>query len=311
VIEPFGELADGRVVHAITLGSPDRLQAQVLTYGGILRELIFLSRGVRHSLVVSLPDLDAYVRDTAFVGIVVGRVANRIDHARFALNGREHQLVANEGVHHLHGGRLGFGKTLWRIVDHDGASRVRLGLHSPAGEEGYPGNLDVSVEYAIKESELTVRFEAVADEDTPFSPTFHPYFNVTPEAELLIQADGYLPLRDADLIPTGEIHAVAGTPFDFRVSRPLQLEYGYDHSWVLNDRRQYDAKLWLSCGIMLTICTNRPGLQFYGGQHSPAFRAICLEPQGLPNAVNVEAFPSIVVKSGTLFHTTFRYRLSD
>jgi aldose 1-epimerase len=323
VIEPFGELADGRIVHAITLGSPDSLQAQVLTYGGILRELLFYSRGTRHSLVVSLPALDSYVRDAAFVGIVVGRVANRIDRARFVLKGREHRLAANDGVHQLHGGRLGFGKRLWRIVDHDGANRLQLALHSPAGEEGYPGNLEATAEYVIDGPELRVRFECLADEDTPFAPTFHLYFNVRPESRLLIHGDAYLPVRDTEMIPTGEVIQVGGSPFDFRTPRfitpdsvreqhpQLRLAGGYDHCWVLNPRRECDAKLRISNAIMLTIRSDCPGLQFYGGQHSAALGGVCLEPQGLPNAVNVPSFPSIIVKSGTLWSTTFRYQLSD
>ncbi len=162
-----------------------------------------------------------------------GGVANRIAGARFTLNGREHRLTANDGANHLHGGKFGFGKRLWRIVEHDGVHRLRLALHSPAGEEGYPGNLDVTVEYVVDGSELRVSFEAQSDEDTPFSPTFHPYFNVPDAAQLLIQADAYLPIAGPDTLPTGEIVSVEGSAFDFRAGRSITPPLDYDHCWVL------------------------------------------------------------------------------
>src|SRR3954470_24804793 len=165
MIEAFGVLDGTQEVQAITLGVKGGLQAQVLTFGGILRRLVFPSRGEMRKLIITLPDLDAYLRDTTYQGIVVGRVANRIGGARFGLKGREYRLTANEGPNQLHGGNLGFGKRLWRVLGLQNAPRHRvlLGLTSPDGEEGYPGNLDVTVEFTVEGSELRVVFEAQAD----------------------------------------------------------------------------------------------------------------------------------------------------
>ncbi len=157
---------------------------------------------------------------------------------------------------------------------------------------------------------LEVRFEGKSDQDTPFSPTFHPYFKLGSGAELSIQAGAYLPVSSCDLLPTGEISTVQGTPFDFRTARAIIQPLSYDHCWILDDHRPFDAELRLSSGVVLTIRSDQPGLQFYAGQHSPALQAICLEPQGLPNAVNTAGFPSIVLRSGTIFSTTFRYDLT-
>jgi aldose 1-epimerase len=162
MIEAFGVLDGTQEVQAITLGVPGGLQAQVLTFGGILRRLTFPVRGVMRELILTLPDLDAYLRDTTYQGVLVGRVANRIGGARFALGGREYRLNANDGPNQLHGGHLGFGKRRWRVLGLQNAPKHRLllGLSSPDGEEGYPGNLDVTAEFTVDDSELRVQFEA-------------------------------------------------------------------------------------------------------------------------------------------------------
>lgn len=325
MMRPFGRLPDGQLVHAITLGAPDTLQAEILTYGGILRRLIVPARGSRGSprdVVLTLPDLAAYVADPAYLGILVGRCANRIANAEFTLSGRRHRLTANEGRNHLHGGALGFGKRLWRLLDlqQTPSSRLRLGLVSPAGEEGYPGNLEVTAEYTLSASELQLRFYAKSDEATPVNFTFHPYFNLSgklglavSEQTLRIAASHYVPV-DSELIPSGKVASVAGTPFDFRVARLLrppqtashpQLEKGggYDHCWALDPKRDCDVELFSPhSGIRMQIKSERRGLQFYGGQYlsrtHPGLHGICLEPQDFPNAANEPAFPSTVLQPG-------------
>jgi aldose 1-epimerase len=336
IIERFGALASGDEVHAITLGVPDGLRAEVLTYGGILRRLVFPSHRGCRDLVISLPDLDAYVRDTTFQGILVGRVSNRIAEARFALDGRTVRLTANDGANQLHGGRLGFGKKLWKVLDLTNGPRQRLslGLHSQAGDEGFPGNLDVTAEITLEGAELRLQFEARCDAATPVSLTWHPYFNlsgdmsrVVGEMLLRIPASSYLPLRDAQLIPTGEIASVDGTPFDFRELRALrrpalssdpQLAYasGYDHCWLLDAARDCDADLQSPfSGVRMKVHADRPGVQFYGGQHLPGAYAglngICLEPQEFPNAVNEPAFPSCIVRPGEAYRSNFVYRFTE
>jgi aldose 1-epimerase len=329
MIEAFGVLDGTQEVQAITLGVKGGLQAQVLTFGGILRRLVFPSRGGMRELIITLPDLDAYLRDTTYQGILVGRVANRIGGARFDLKGREYRLTANDGPNQLHGGNLGFGKRLWRVLGLQNAPRHRvlLGLTSPDGEEGYPGNLDVTVEFTVEGSELRVVFEAQADAATPVNLTYHPYFNFAGDMKLRMPASQFLPVKDSQMIPTGARAAVAGTPFDFRSSRSVeapastahpQLAHaaGYDHCWVLDSPRDCDAELQsASSGVRMTLRSDRPGIQFYGGQHLtavyPELAGICLEPEGFPNAVNEPSFPTSILNAGATYRSAFTYRFDD
>ena len=202
---------------------------------------------------------------------------------------------------------------------------------SPANEEGYPGRLEVTAEVTVDAQELRLQFEASASEATPLNLTYHPYFNLSGDPshpltdhELRIPAAAYLPVQSAALIPIGEIAPVAGTPFDFRRARTFdapdlashaQLEKaaGYDHCWVLDAGRDCDAELHSPrSGVTMTIHSDRPGLQFYGGQKlhgaHPGLHGICLEPQGLPNAVNEPAFPSCILRPGETFRSLFTYR---
>jgi len=322
----FGALEDGREVHAITLGESGGLLAEVLTYGGILRRLVVPVRGMERDVVLTLPDLDAYVRDATFQGVIVGRVANRIAGAQFEIDGRAYRVTANEGANHLHGGRLGFGKKLWRVVDLESPSRLVLGLLSPDGDEGYPGNLEVTAEFVVTGSALTVKFEATCDRATPVAMIYHPYFHLGGEQQLRIAAGSYLPVRDAALIPTGEKASVGGTPFDFRRPRgvnaaqlassshqQLQLASGYDHCFVLDSKRLFDAEVDSpTAGIRLRVLSDQPALQFYGGQHLEAGRTgLCLEPGAPPNAVNDPELGSVVLRPGTTYRARIEYRFGD
>lgn len=335
-IRAFGTLADGRQVDAITLGSPDGLQAEILTYGGLLRRLTFPVGGVRLDLVVSLPDLAAYVADRTYQGVIVGRCANRIAGAGFELHGRRHRVTDNERGNHLHGGALGFGKRLWRVLDlQQGAqARLVLGLDSPAGEEGYPGNLQVTAEFHLEAHELQLRFTARSDAATPLNLTYHPYFNLsgdarrgTGEHRLRINASRFLPVQDASLIPNGELAPVAGTSFDFRTPRPLHpppasahpqlaIAGGYDHCWVLDDGRDCDAELHCpASGLTLSVRSDRPGLQFYAGHGLAGSHAglhgVCLEPQGFPDAVNQHHFPPVILEPQAAGATFLSYLLTN
>jgi aldose 1-epimerase len=332
----FGSLADGTPIEALTLGGADGLQAEILTYGGILRRLTLPTRRGRADLVLGLPDLDAYVGDSAFLGSIVGRFSNRIAGASFTLDGQLHRLSANDGSHHLHGGELGFGKRAWRVLDFTpGArARLRLGLRALAGEDGYPGNLDVSAEFTLDTDRLELRFEARCDAPTPVSLTYHPYFNLSgatgrleDDHWLRICADRFLPVIDRSLIPTGELWPVQDTPFDYRrlrLLRPVAAEAhpqlaaagGYDHCFVVNPGAEVAAELRsVHSGVELRIGTDQPGLQFYGGQalprqHPGVGQGICLEPQGFPNAPNEAAFPSTILRSGLLYSRWLAYTFS-
>jgi aldose 1-epimerase len=338
VITPFGKLEDGRGVESIRLASGG-LEFELLTYGAILRRLAFPVRGERRDCFLHFATLGEYERDRAYVGPVVGRFGNRIANSRFMLDGREHVLAANEGANHLHGGLVGFGKRLWRVVDaHD--DRATLAYRSPAGEEGYPGTLDATIAFELRHDSLTISLSAVTDAPTPVNLTYHPYFNINANARepatdmrLRIPASNYLPVR-AGLIPTGERAPVADTTFDFRASRRLappaadsheqlpssvraQLRDagGYDHCWLLDEDADCACELTSANGdATLTMLGSGPGLQFYNGQflsraHPRLGNGVILEPQGLPNAPNEPGFPSSIVRPGETWRARIEYCL--
>jgi len=331
----FGLLDDGRSVEAIALGDPAGLQVEVLTYGAILRRLTYPVRGVRRDLILHFDRLEDYVRDRAYVGSLVGRFGNRIANSQFELDGVRHRVTANEGVNHLHGGALGFGKRLWRVLEVAGSGypRVLLGLHSLAGEEGYPGNLDATVELIVEPDALRIVLGARCDAPSPVNLTYHPYFNLagdpaTPATDqrLRIPAAHYLPVV-AGLIPTGELAPVEGTTFDFRKGRrvgppaitthpQLALAGGYDHCWALNPDADCACELRSASGdVTLTMRGSGPGLQFYNGQflaqtHPKIGSGIILEPQGFPDSVNQPAFAASIVRPGAPWSATIEYRLA-
>jgi len=334
-MRPFGKLEDGRTVEAIVLGDPQGLQVEVLTYGAILRRLTFPVRGLRRDLILSLPTLEDYVHDRAYVGALVGRFGNRIADARFSLEGREYAVTANEGANHLHGGAQGFGKRLWRVLalHESGAPQLELGLISPAGEEGYPGQLDVTATIAVLPGTLRMTLLARTDAATPVNLTYHPYFNLAADARvpatrqsLRIPASHYLPVRSG-LIPTGEIASVEGTAFDFRHTRTLAppdpgsvaqlaLAGGYDHCWVLDPGADCACELHSpDDDLTLTMSGSGPGLQFYNGQflartYPDIGSGVILEPQGLPNAPNERGFPSSILRPGDEYRAEIAYHLA-
>ena len=328
VIRHFGRLGDGRNVEAITLGGPEGLQAEVLTYGGILRRLSFPVGGERRELVLALDGLEQYEQDRAYVGPVVGRFANRIAQGSFAIDSHAYQLTRNENPNHLHGGTAGTGKRLWQVLQAS-ADTLTLALHSPAGEEGYPGNLDITLELSLLPDALRISFTALADAPTPVNLTWHPYFNLGGMASshwLRIPASHYLPVGPG-LIPTGSIASVEGTPFDFRAGRilmppplhthpQLSLGGGYDHCWVLDDEADCHCELRSPRGdITLRMEGSGPGLQFYGGQflskaHPLTGSGLALEPQGLPDAPNHPGFPDSILRPGGIYRASINYRVS-
>lgn len=323
----FGHLDDVSV-NAFHLGQPDGLQAEVLQYGGILRSLSFPTRTGRKELVLGLPTLEAYRRDTAYLGVIAGRFANRIAGAQFELDGHRYQLTANEASNHLHGGALGFGRRVWDVLDAS-AEELSLGYRSPAGEEGYPGTLHATATFRIQADALELHLEARTDAATPVNLTNHCYFNLSgdpqvpvTEHRLTVPADRYLPVADAAMIPTGEIASVEGTPFDFRVGRPvantenhpqLELAGGYDHCLVMAAGHPYTAELHSPySGITLRMTSSAPALQFYAGHklhfgHPDLGHGLCLEPQGFPNAPNEPRFPNTILRPGELYSHLIRY----
>jgi aldose 1-epimerase len=329
----FGRLPDGQEVEAITLGSENGLQAEVLTLGGTLSKLTFPVKGKRIPLILSLPDLAAYVKDTSYLGQLVGRYGNRISGAAFELEGKKYKLTANNGPNLLHGGEVGFGKYVWMVhgVGSGRNSWVKLGHYSPAGTNGFPGNLDVTALISVYENTLTLAFEATSDAPTPVNFTWHPYFNISgdpgrpiDEQRLMINASRYLPINESRA-PTGEIAPVAGTPFDFRrpksvgvpppESHPqIALSGGFDHCWVLDGKAPAAELFSPHSGVRMAVRSNLPGLQMYGAYHLrivyPGWHGICLEPENFPDAPNHANFPSSILRPGETHRSFMSFKFS-
>lgn len=286
--------------------SSDTLSVSVITLGAICTEIRFAGR----NLALNLPTADAYLSNTAYIGAIVGRYANRIAGSKFPLNGRECLLTPNEKGNHLHGGPDAFDKKRWQ-AEILGDDALKLSLFSPDGENGYPGNLTASVTYRVKGSELRLDLEGDCDQDTLFAPTTHLYFNLGGEERILnthlqIPAEYYLPVDEA-LIPT-QMQSVDGTPFDFRQLRPVGQSY--DHCFVLSGSPACTVE---DGGLRMTLRTDYPGLQVYTGDFLPGRpqAGIALEPEALPNSPNRPDFPSVVLRKGAHFHKYIHYQFEQ
>jgi aldose 1-epimerase len=283
LLRSFGTLEDGQRVDAIELGRAHGLQVEVLSYGAILRRLTYPVAGARRDLVLHFERLEDYQRDRAYVGSLVGRFGNRIAGAKFMCDGREQRLTANEGVNHLHGGLLGFGKRVWRIVDAD-EQCATLAYRSPAGEEGYPGTLEVTLTLLVAEHSLSITLAAHTDAPTPVNLTTFDF-------------------RQARRL----------APPDPRSHPQLAGAGGYDHCWVLS--RDADCACELTSparDLTLRMLGSGPGLQFYNGQflhraHPRLGSGVILEPQGLPNAPNEPGFPDVILRPGEEYRAAIEY----
>ena len=332
-------------VDLFTLRNSHGVEASITTYGGRLVTLKTPDRNGRfEDIVLGFDSLDGYLQKNPFFGALVGRYANRIANARFQLDGKTYELARNNGENAIHGGLKGFDKVLWKAVEHSDSGGVTLSYFSKDGEEGYPGNLHVDVTYALTEvNELRLDYSATTDKHTVLNLTNHSYFDLLGQAEgkilghiVTIHADRFTPINK-NLIPTGELKSVAGTPFDFRRPTPigdrigqddeqLKLAIGYDHNYVLN---QNGGKPSLaarvvepSLGRVLEVLTTQPGVQFYTGNHldgsvkgkggvTYGFRfGFCFETQHFPDSPNQPQFPSTELKPGEQFRQTTVFRFS-
>lgn len=335
--DTFGHLQDGRRVARFVLSHPDSgFFIEVLEFGARLRTVsIPVRQSAPLNTILAYDTLREYELDSAQLGGTIGRCANRT-----VASALSHlSLSCNDGANHLHGGHVGFSRSLWRAVSWTGghAPSVRLEHLSADGEEGYRGNVSATMEFTI-DSPWSFRavVEATTDQATPLNLTLHPYFNLTGDPrttiedhELTLPSDTFLPLGP-DQVPTGEICRVDGTVFDFRQSTligsrlkncdpQLQLAGGYDHYWPIVDNAVVAAELFSPLsGIRLCIQTNQPGLQFYAGNSlatatPPRFRTragLCLEPHGFPNAMNEPRFPSITLQPGETYRHSTTYAFS-
>jgi aldose 1-epimerase len=314
----FGTTCAGEAVHAFTLANESGVRVTLITLGAAIAALhVPDAAGRAANVVLGFDDVAGYESpDNQYLGCVVGRVANRISSGGFTLDGERHALAINEPpANHLHGGVRGFDKHVWEAAPaHD---RVVFRRTSPAGEEGYPGALDVEVAYALTEAdELRIEYRATADAPTPVNLTNHAYFNLAGagtilDHELTIAASAFTP-ADARLVPTGAIEPVAGKPLDFRSPTRIgaRIGRGYDHNLVLDGSGlRFAARLaHPASGRALELSTTEPCLQLYTGNGlSGRFArhgALCLEAQRFPDAVNRPEFPSIVLRPGTEYRQT-------
>jgi len=344
--QPFGKMPDGRAVQVYTLRN-GAVTVRITNYGGRIVSVLAPDRnGKSADVVLGFRTLDEYLKDASFQGALIGRYGNRIAKGRFSLDGQTYSLPRNNGVNHLHGGPKGFYAVLWAGVvraQPDGDA-LELTYASPDGEEGYPGALQAKVVYALADGgRLRIDYTATTDKPTIVNLTNHAYFNLAGEGsgdilghEMQVEADRFTPV-DETLIPTGELKAVAGTPFDF--TKPiaigahiedkdpqLVIGKGYDHNFVLRGgvgALRLVARLTEpKSGRVLEVLTTEPGLQFYSGNFLDgsfsgqsgkpyAFRsAFCLEAQHFPDSPNQPAFPSVVLKPGETYRQSTVYRFT-
>jgi aldose 1-epimerase len=324
----FGTTA-GAEVYLYTLSNDLGYHVSITNYGGAITSLWAPDRnGSFGDIVLGFGSLEDYVSNPRYFGALIGRHANRIAQGRFALNGVEYQLPRNNGANHLHGGFKGFDKRVWSAKEEDDV--LHLSYFSNDGEEGYPGNVEASVDYRLSGNELSIEYRASTDRDTIVNLTNHSYFNLKGQGtilkhELTLNADSFTPVSAA-LIPTGEIKSVADTPMDFREGKAIGsdlglTESGYDHNFVLND---WDGSLRSAVdlyepttGRVLEILTTQPGMQFYSGNFLDGsfigkngtayvkYAGLCLEPQHFPDAPNHSNFSSTVLRPGEEYrHST-------
>jgi aldose 1-epimerase len=343
---PFGTLPNGSSVDLYTVAA-EGIEIRAMTYGAIITSLKVPDRAGRfEDVVLGHSALDPYLRNTPYLGAVVGRYANRIAHGRFLLGGIEYRLAANDGPHHLHGGVNGFDRQRWNateVTSADGAG-VTFTRTSPAGEEHYPGALECSVTYLVTSARtVEFRYAAVSDAPTIVNLTQHTYFNLAGEGstsvldhELTLHANYYTPV-DRTLIPTGQIASVEGSPFDFRQPRPLrqalaaphpQLEIaaGFDHNFILQ-RSGHDLVPAATLrdphsGRFLEISTTEPGLQFYAGQLLDGtiqgaygrwfgrHAGLCLETQHFPDTPHHPHFPTVILRAGDRYTSSTRWHFA-
>lgn len=343
----FGTTPSGEKVYEYTLTNSKGSFVKIINFGGIVTQLhVPDKQGKLSDVVLGFENLEPYLEKSPYFGAIIGRYGNRIANAQFTLNKKVYSLAANNGVNNLHGGPVGFDKKVWQaktFVDAKGQG-LQLSLLSPDGDQGFPGNLQVTVTYLFtEENELHVDYHATTDQPTHVNLTQHSYFNLSGAEDILnhqmqIFADKIVPIN-AVQISTGELMPVANTPFDFlqpksigrdinQSTQQLQNGFGYDHTYVINQKSKKELTLAARVtdsvsGRVLEVLTREPGVQFYSGnfldgslrgkgktyQYRSGF---CLEPQHFPDTPNQSQFPSTVLNPGEVYETktVFRFLVS-
>lgn len=347
--EVYGFLPDGRTADLYTFINKNGLEMKVTNYGGIVVSLKTPDRnGKMEDIVLGYEKLEDYLKNNPYFGCLVGRYGNRIAKGKFTLDGKTYDLAVNNDPNHLHGGLKGYDKVLWdaSVADLEGATGLRLTYKSKDLEEGYPGNLDVSVLYALTDAnELRIEYTATTDKKTPVNLTHHGYFNLSGDCkmdilshQLQIDASAFTPV-DKTLIPNGEQRKLDGSPLDFRQMKPIgqdinkeedeQIKFGlgYDHNYVLTggktEHLHSAAKVYEPVsGRLMEVETTEPGVQFYSGNFLDGTLTgkggvvykkrwgLCLETQHFPDSPNQPSFPTTILEPGQTYNSLTVYRFS-
>lgn len=343
--KPFGQTANGDEVDQFILSTKKGMEISVITYDGIITSWTAADKnGDYRDIALGYNTLAEYEAETPYFGALVGRFANRIAHGTFTLEGKEYSLAQNNGTNHLHGGLSGFDKAIWEVQPLENENGIQLSYTSKDGEEGYPGNLSVTVDYVLTDDNtLKVKYQAQTDKTTVINLTQHSYFNLSGDFskqildhELQLNADKFLPI-DSTQIPLGNYQSVVGTPFDFSAPKIIgrdieikneQLEKGngYDHCWIINNLNNDIIKAaevyHHESGRVMDVYTDQPGIQLYtgnfldntlqsktGGTYGSR-SGFCLETQHFPNAPNEPSFPTTILKPGETFTSETWFQFS-
>lgn len=346
--QPWGKLPDGQEVSLYTLKNTKGMEVKISDYGGLITHWTAPDKdGKYEDVVLGYDSLSGYLKSSPFFGALVGRYGNRIAGAKFTLDGKTYNLLKNNGPNHLHGGKIGFDKVIWKTEEmKDGKTGLKLNYVSKDGEEGYPGNLNVEITYVLTDDNaLEITYTATTDKATVINLTQHSYFNLTGGKadnsghEIMINADHFLPV-DKTLIPTGELKAVKGTVFDFTTPKAIgkgindttdvqiKLGGGYDHCWVLNQPKKDELTLAASAyepgsGRLMEVSTTEPAVQFYTGnfldgsitgKNGVVYKkrsGFCFETEHFPDSPNQTKFPTVVLRPGQTYKTTTIYKFSN
>lgn len=337
---PFGSF-NGEAVTEYTMTNAAGMQVSILNYGGTVTKIITKDKeGKFGDVLLGYDSLPGYVqRGNPYFGCLVGRYGNRIAKGKFTLDGTTYTLAKNNNGQSLHGGIKGFDKVMWKAEKQPGDSSIKLTYLSKDGEEGYPGNLTVTVVYTLTANNgLKIDYTATTDKATPVNLTNHCYFNLSAGKDsdilahqLMLKADKYTEV-DSVLIPTGKLPDVKGTPMDFTTAKAIgkdiaAVKGGYDHNWVLT-RNGKDLELITTLyhpasGRYMEVYTTEPGIQFYSGnfldgtlkhtkngQKYVQHAGLCLETQHFPDGPNQPSFPNTILKPGETYRHTSLYKFS-
>lgn len=342
--ESFGQIGN-QDVFVFKLKNDNGMQVSCLNYGCVITEILVPDKnGVVENVVLGFDTLEGYLKDSPYFGAVCGRVAGRIKGASFELNEQTYKLAQNNGRNHLHGGEKGYHDVVWSAEALKVENGVAAEFHyiSKDGEEGYPGEVDIKVSYTLtNKNELLISYEAISDQTTLFNVTNHSYFNLSGNLKrdildhlLTLKSNQYIELDD-ELLPTGNINSVEGTPFDFQDGKKLKVGVedrhsqlilvgkGYDHPFLLNAHHQQEIVLSdKESGRKLTIETAEPAVVVYSGNQlsddftirgvqSKPYLGICLETQGVPDAIHHPHFPSVTLEKNRTYTSKTKYTFSS